>query len=434
MLDPPGAILQTINLHNRRVILDMKVFSPEQSIQAARLFLVTELPFFGSVFLRLHVQEDDTCKTAWTDGVSIGYNPKYFKPLDVLKITGVFVHEVLHVILKHFLREELHPAMKDQHMRFNRAADYALNPRVLETKGCDLPSGVCLDLKRWNDEFAEVIFHQLKNEPEDQLPTYGGKGNMPGSGSPVDVGEVRPLPRADGKPGPASKEEKAQKANEIDQWIRAASFKASGMGKETADQQRLIKKIVAPVVTWEDELQMLVEEITRDDYTWKRPNSRYTQHGIYLPSMGGETMPDLVFYVDTSGSLTDEHLAQIMAEVRQIISLFSVRVIVVYWNTCYQFHEEFYPEDILEPGWHLAGKGGGGTSFTNCWEWLDDQDEIDPAGIVFFTDCETTDWPLDEPDVPVIWAQVPDYQGQYDHGYIRHMPDYGTHVTIPMSV
>lgn len=410
----------------------MKVFTPAEQVMSARLNLSLNLPFFGSIFMRLRVTEDDTCPTAWTDGVSIGYSPDYFATLTIEQITGVFVHEVLHVILKHHLRAEANPALKKKHQRWNMACDYALNPRVLETTGCDLPEGVCLDLKRWRDELAEVIFHQLPEDPSGGTATYGGKGKPGGTGWPVNVGEVRPLPRADGKPGPASTAECAQKGNEVDQWVRSATFKASGMGKQSDSINRLVKKIVAPVVSWEDELQMMVDEITRDDYNWKRPNIRYVQQGVYLPAMGGESMPDLVFYVDTSGSLNDRQLAQIMAEIRQIIDQFNVRVIVVYWNTQYQFHEEFYPEDILQPGWKLAGKGGGGTGFSRCWDWLDEQDEIDPAGIVFFTDCETRQWPEEEPDVPVIWAQVPDRNGRYDHNYIRSMPNYGTHVTIPM--
>lgn len=274
---------------------------------------------------------------------------------------------------------------------------------------------------------AEEIFNQLPDQPDNDT-RYGGTGQPSDSGKGVDPGEVRPF--KDGKANPA---EKSVEEAKVDQWVQAAGMKAQGVGKLGDGTKRLIKKITTPEVRWEDELRMLAEDICKNDYTWTRPNVRYIQQGMYLPSMHGYNMPDLVFYVDTSGSLRDAQLAQIMAEVRSIIDTFRVRVIVVYWNVKYQFHEEFLPADILDPGWSLAGKGGGGTRFSDCWSWLDDQDEIDPKGIVFFTDYETSDWPMEDPGVPVIWAQVPDSRYGYTRSYDEYMPEYGARVRIPMA-
>ena len=130
--------------------------------------------------------------------------------------------------------------------------------------------------------------------------------------------------------------------------------------------------------------------------------------------------------------MNDDQLAQIMAEIRIIISTYNVRVIVVYWNTQYVHHEEFMPEDVLSPQFSLDARGGGGTGFYKVWEWIDEQDEIDPKGIVFFTDCETGEWPEEEPDCPVVWAQVAGFHGSYINSYVRYMPDYGVHVKIPV--
>ena len=184
------------------------------------------------------------------------------------------------------------------------------------------------------------------------------------------------------------------------------------------------------MVYWSDELQLMTECMSKDDYTFSRPNTRYMQQGMYLPSMHGQHMPDLLFYVDTSGSLDDDQLAQIMAEARSIIEQFNVRVIVVYWNTKYVYHEEFLPEDILDPDFSLDASGHGGTNFTEVWSWIDEQDDIVPEGIVFFTDIETSNWPVNDPGVPVIWAQVSN-SGSYSDSYHKYMPDYGSRVKIP---
>ena len=403
----------------------MRIFTPAEKVANARLSLALDYPFYGSIFFRLNIHEDPTCNTAWTDGTSIGYNLTWLSQWNHNQIIGVFCHEILHIIYKHHLREELSPRFKDKHGRFNRAADYALNPSVIREPGMDLPPRCLLDLNMWPDELAEVIFGQLKDDDgNDSL--YGGKGNPNGVGTGTMPGEVRPF-----KSGKASPAEKAIEGNKVDQWVRAAAMKAQGMGKMDGGTSQLIKKVVTPLVRWEDELQMMVESMCKDDYTWTRPNSRYTQQGMYLPSMHGQEMPDMIFFVDTSGSLNDKQLSQIMAESRRIIDHFKVRVIVVYWDTNYRHHEEFLPEDIMDPSWSLSVKGRGGTGFSKCWEWMDQQDEIDPAGIVFFTDCETDEWPKEDPGIPVIWCHVPNSSGRYCEGYVNTMPEYGSRVKVP---
>ena len=407
----------------------MRIFTPAEKVANARMSLALEYPFYGSIFFRLNIVEDPTCPTAWVDGTTLGYNLKWLSQWNHNQIIGVFCHEIIHVIYKHHLREELSPRFKEKHHKFNRAADYALNPAVIREPGMDLPPGCLLDLKRWSDELAEVIFGQLDDE-DDNDSLYGGKGNPAGVGPGTMPGEVRPF-----KKGKASPAEKAIEGNKVDQWVRAAAMKAQGMGKMDGHTSRMIKQVVTPTVKWEDELQMMVESMCKDDYTWSRPNNRFTQQGMYLPSMHGQTMPDMIFFVDTSGSLNERQLAHIMAEVRRVIDQFRVRVIVVYWDTAYRYHEEFLPEDVLDPSWTLNAKGHGGTGFRKCWEWMDEnQDDIDPAGIIFFTDCETDEWPMDDPGIPVIWCQVPSDNGRYIDSYIGSMPKYGSHVKIPHSV
>jgi predicted metal-dependent peptidase len=410
----------------------MRHFTPEEKIQNARLALVTEFVFFGSVFFRLDVFEDPTCDTAWTDGVSIGYNLPYTASLRHEEIIGLFIHEILHVIFKHHLRQALDPEFKKNHDKFNRAADYALNPTIENATGMAVNPNWLLDMDRWPNHLAEDIFYQLKDDASDDKCKNGGKpgdGPAEGNGSPGPSmpGEVREY-----KNGKASPAEIEQASNEIDQWVQSAGMKAEGVGKMTDGIKRMIKKVVDPQVYWGDELQHLLDEISRDDYTWTRPNVRYMQQGVYLPSMYSTTMPDLLFYVDVSGSLDDKQLTQIKAEIRTIVAMYNVRIIVVYWNTCYQNHEEFYPEDVFNVDWALNARGSGGTDFKDCWDWYENQDDIDPKGLVFFTDTECYNWPEIEPDFPVVWCHV-DNPGCHNDRYYKHMPDYGTLVKVPVG-
>jgi predicted metal-dependent peptidase len=407
----------------------LRIFTPEEKIQNARLALVQKFVFYGSIFFRVNCFEDPTCKTAWTDGPSIGYNLNYAASLSHEEIIGLFVHEIKHIINKHHLREALNKDFKDNHGKFNRAADFAINPEIDRTDGMAINANWLYDPK-WTDDLTEHIFYQLEDDPGDDKCKDGGKAGDPGRGGETMPGEVRPF-----KDGKAKTAEVEQASREIDQWVQAAGMKAKGMGKLTADEAALIKRIVSPTVYWGDELTHLMDEITKDDFTWTRPNNRYMQQGVYLPSMHDEHMSDLVFYVDTSGSLTDRQLEQIMAEIRVIIMSYNVRVIVIYWDTCFKHMEVFEPIDVMAPDWALNATGRGGTDFTQCWLQLEKLDEIDgdPKGIVFFTDNETTRWPLFEPDCPVVWCQVPDDKGRFNDNYNGHMPEYGSKVRIPIN-
>lgn len=406
----------------------MKVLTADEKVENARLDLVMNMPYYGSVFLRLDVFEDDDCPTAWTDGNSIGYSLDYCATLTHEQIIGLFVHECLHVIFKHHLRKLENPDFEKQHTRFNHAADYSLNPVIKRSSGMNLHEDWLYDSK-WDDETCDVIFYQLPESKDD--PCYDNADEQPG--------EVRPWPgdpndpkSGKGKPSPAEVEQESQK---VDRWVKAAAFKAQGVGKMDGNVEQVIKKATATVTDWTEYLRLTCEAVTKNDYTWQRPNPRYMQFGTYLPSMSGTKSEDMVFFVDTSGSVNDTQLGQTAREIQEIVSEFNIRVVVVYWDTGFRDMEVFEPGDVLDPEFNLSVKGRGGTNFSNCWDWLqENQDDFDinPKAMIFFSDMECSKYPEDYPGMPVIWAQLPAYRNQFITSYLSHLPDYGEHVRVPI--
>jgi len=128
-------------------------------------------------------------------------------------------------------------------------------------------------------------------------------------------------------------------------------------------------------------------------------------------------------------------LRQIMGEVRAIIEHFNIRVICVYWDTKFCGIEIFDADDVVDPAWEINVGAGGGTNFDDCWKWLDanlDEHDIDPEAMVFFSDLECSNYPKDDPGMPLIWAQVPSYGNNFQTTYISYLPDYGKHVKVPI--
>ena len=57
--------------------------------------------FFSALLTQLQIVIDDTMPTAWTDAIHIGLNPDLVKRATVEELTGVFMHELGHVIFEH---------------------------------------------------------------------------------------------------------------------------------------------------------------------------------------------------------------------------------------------------------------------------------------------------------------------------------------------
>ena len=93
-----------------------------EKITKARAGLVLDLPFFGSLALRLKCKPDETCQTAWTDGQSIGYNPEFIDPLPLDQVKGLLAHEVMHLACSHHTRRGNRDPKK-----WNIAGDFAIN-------------------------------------------------------------------------------------------------------------------------------------------------------------------------------------------------------------------------------------------------------------------------------------------------------------------
>jgi predicted metal-dependent peptidase len=153
-----------------------------ESIRARRIIelsirdLLQDCPFLGALALGLALVEDYTCDTAWTDGVSYGYNPKFVLSLLRVQVKGLSAHEVFHVMLQHaWRRRGRNPEW------WNEACDYAIN-LILAEMGFMLPGGALL-----NPDFkglpAEIIYRRLfsNQTPPPPKPQQGqgqsGKGD-----------------------------------------------------------------------------------------------------------------------------------------------------------------------------------------------------------------------------------------------------------------
>ncbi|MGP8486054.1 vWA domain-containing protein [Paraburkholderia fungorum] len=394
--------------------------------------LVLDQPFFGALALRLKVVEDPSCKTFWTDSVSIGYNPSYLSQLNDLQTRGVLAHEVLHVAGGHCWRQ----GDRDPDL-WNDACDYAINPIIIDA-GMQLPKGVLIDA-RFTGKSAEEIYGilaQEKRSREKQRQEQQGQGQQD-SGKPagksgsqpgVPNGGSSPPQSANGantpsaNPDPSASppsHDSAFSCGEVRQYVaddrarQEAEWKVAVHQAAKAAQMRggmpgalqgMIAQAVEPAVDWRPILHRFAQDSSPTDYSYAMPNRRYLHLGLYLPSLHELAVGDAVFVRDSSGSVWDETQAQFAAEIVAVNDgVRPRRLIVIDCDTRVTQMQIFERGDAVDFELQPV-RGGGATSFVEPFRRLAEEG-IHPAFLVYLTDMDGH-FPDEAPSYPVLWAST----------------------------
>jgi predicted metal-dependent peptidase len=349
-------------------------------IKKARMGIILDAPFFGSLLMRLNMVREDDKQTFCTDGKRIAFNEEFAASLSDDELKGVLVHEVCHVAQGHLWRMD----SRDPE-RWNHATDYQINQFLTDytaemaakgkTVPWKLPEGGLID-PQFKGMASEQIYHAL--------PTGSG-----GKGKPS-AGEFEaPAPEADG-----TSSEDAWKVA-ITQAANAAKMQGSCPGCV----QRMVGEVLAPKVPWREVLREFIRAQARDDFSWRKPNRRYAAQGIILPGLFSERMGRLVIAIDTSGSIGEKELAEFQAEAQCALDECSPEAIdVIYCDAAINGTAEFLPGDAVK----LKPMGGGGTAFAPVFAHVEAMDEP-PVALIYLTDGYGSH-AKQEPEYPVLWA------------------------------
>ena len=165
-----------------------------------------------------------------------------------------------------------------------------------------------------------------------------------------------------------------------------------------------MEELRQPKVDWKAALRRFVQQVAREDYTWRIPDARYVPAGLYLPAVRSEQMPTIAVGIDTSGSVWDKQ-EEFAAELTAVMAECAPEaLIVIYADAKVQHVEEFQRGETVK----FESRGGGGTDFRPVFEYLDEEN-VEPACLIFLTDLLGT-FPKIEPDYPVLWAVTTDIQ------------------------
>lgn len=350
----------------------------------AKAQLVLDQPFFASILLSMPIREDNSIPTMATNGDEMRYNAEWLGKLNLQELIFVLAHETMHCVFQHMYRRG-----NRDHKRFNIAADYVINDLLSRDRIGKMPEGGLLDadiVKRGNGT-AEGVYNLLPEEPQGQ----NGKG-YPGAGEPG--GSMDTVEDA-GKDEAERAEKEAQMKVKVIQAANAAKM----AGKLSSGLERLVGEITKPKVDWRAVLRRFLTERVKTDLTYARPKRRWLAEDIYMPSMTGQGMGQIVVAVDCSGSISPRILNEFASEIRAIVEeTRPPETHIIYFDSQVCGYEKFGPDDTVK----LTPHGGGGTAFSPVFKYIE-KNSITPVACVFLTDLYCDDFGP-KPDYPVLWV------------------------------
>lgn len=349
----------------------MKDISPEKALGKAKLRLMLSAgKFISAVCIQLEHVIGDEVPTAATNGKRVIYNPEFFMELTPEERVALIAHECWHVAFMHMFRiGDRHPIV------WNYAGDYVINLE-LRKDNFKLPEPHLFDPK-YDNMTTEQIYDLIMDELDGDEPD---PDNLMLDIQAPDTGDSE---QEDGGQSAAAKQAEQAVTEILVKAVTQARMEQAA-GSIPAEIGRAIDDLINPKLDWRELLERFVSEAAKDDYSWKRPNKRYFPN-TYLPSAYSERLGHICVAIDTSGSVSDEMLREMLSEIKGIWDMFAPQKMTII-DCDYVIHNVYEIEDgeeILD----CQFSGGGGTSFHPVIDYCK---EHETELLIYFTDLWAT--------------------------------------------
>jgi len=405
---------------------DLRIFRASAQIMSHPAFcLATGLLTLGTITI---VEDGHPVTTAATDGVNILFNRKFVMGLNEYEVNFLVLHELGHIMFSHlFVYLWL---MKINAKRTNCAMDYVVNGWIVDTDPTGSfarPIKGTLYKPEWSTLSTDAIYRLLADEEDkgdkgDKREDKGDKGEPstggtdkgdagsgePGTGNGSGDGDGEgdgPLDSHDWESADKlSDEEKQELADNVEQAIREGTIL---VGKAQGNMSRAIRDILTPKIDWREVFREFINSVKqgKESLTWQTFNRRYLPYDTYLPSAISETVGEIIIAVDTSGSIGDEALAKVVAEmVAMVEQVDPEKIRILWWDTSVA-KEQIINRDKSSKLSHIVDAAGGGGTRMGCVSDYINAKNYKPECVVVFTDgyVETkVNWKVSVPTLVVV--------------------------------
>lgn len=375
----------------------------------SKIGLRRKSPFFSYIVEFLNYQEkpEEECPSCAVNAKGdFIYNDKFIMSLPSDELTGVLMHEVLHLALLHPQRHResdysicsTNPVTGQifSYTLWNVAVDMVVDAIVVEAGfpvnhgihvekieegyngslevADDKGNPVTITIENIHIKSAEEIFEELKRWIKNNPSCSASSGGDLYQGM-LDYHDFKELPKNEAGDSKGEKGKPKNVRNE-EFWRKKLSeaeayAKAQGQGNLPAGLQRSIGELKKPKINWRLIIQREIASLIPNDLTWRKPNKRYVVHDIYMPSLYPGEEVNVLFSIDTSGSISDADFGDIISELiglsRQYTNV-SFRLL----THDVEVHDDYEVKNCnLSKIKSLVIHGGGGTSHIPLFEYID---------------------------------------------------------------
>jgi predicted metal-dependent peptidase len=380
----------------------MEMDSIYRKVQKAKIDLMRSSRFamWSGILMMGETSVVDDCPTARTNGRDEEYGREFIRGLDGKEVAFVVMHEGVHKAFRHLT---IWKKLYEENPRIaNMACDYVNNLMLVEADPREeviamprkdgRPVGL-LDT-RFRGMDSKQVFNILKNEAQSNEPN-GSNETQQGALDEHDWEGANNV----------SKEEAEALEGEIDRALRQGVASQRHAGTTAGGMSRLITDLLTPEVDWREQLREFVTSTcsSKDTSSWGRVNRRFLSHGVYMPSLTGESVGGMVVGVDTSGSVGGAELTKFLTEINAIAEDVSPEVLdLLYWDSAVAAHEQYDMATLHNIVSSTKPRGGGGTRPGAVQQYIEEK-QLQPEVIVMLTDGCVDSWGSNW-SAPIVWV------------------------------
>lgn len=325
--------------------------------------------FFSSLCFSMKHVFSERIPTACAGGKTITYNPKFFMGLTAPERVFLMIHETMHIA---YLHAERGKAMALEKNKANIAADHVINLQLIE-RGFTMPQGGYAD-RQYTGMSMEAIYKLLPDD--NKKPNWE---DMEEPGEDADSDDIR---------------------RDIEDAVVRAAMQSKMAddkpGTIPGEIEIFLNKLLNPKLPAKAILRKYFQSYSKADYSWRKPNRR-SSPDIILPSLHSESLMDIAFAVDASGSVSDEDFTQMVSDIHSVIKhLKPEKTTIIQFDT--QIHSVDVVRNIMELS-RIKFAGRGGTNVNPVIEWAIINK---PKVLLIFTDGGFR-FPYEKPKCDVVW-------------------------------
>ena len=402
---------------NQVALTDEKIKKYTQRLLLSRLRILTTNGFYGILLMHIKFQVDMECNTAATDGEYIYFGTHFLETLTDNELDFVMMHEILHIALAHCFRGK-----NFDNALYNIACDIVINSNIMHSKNDDVKSitlseyGISMHLAPNGKEgylyTAEEVYEMLLDNTSKRKGKNSSceDGKSGGKGQNASTyGETIDDHSKWGKGVDADKKDELETMwkHRVNQAVESIKIRESSTnrGLLPLGAKRLIEELKSSKVNWRELLQKFIQEEICD-YSFNPPDRRYDDSPFFLPDFNEveKSVGNILFMIDTSGSMSDKDITLAYSEVKGAIDQFNGKLC----GYLGFFDGEVVPptpfesvDDFLK----IKAKGGGGTSFDVIFNYVNKKMvENPPKSIIILTDGYAP-FPNEKKanNIPVLW-------------------------------